>query len=110
MSSRCLLDILYYHPAEKPMAHSSWYALYVIVANPDDIQGADAPRIIVAVLPVVHTVFPPSGIHSPPFSCSITMPQSPFRSHMRVCLSTSLVNTVWSQPHSKALSKKAAIG
>ena len=59
------------------MTHTSMNALDVPIVQVDDIEGAYAPAEIITVLPIVHAVFPPATVGTPPFSCYKTVVQSP---------------------------------
>lgn len=61
----------------KPVAHATRDALYVAAVKVDYVKRTYAPAVVVAVLPVVHAVFPPSFVGTPPFSRHIIILQSP---------------------------------
>lgn len=76
------------------MAHATGDALYVAAVKIDYIKRTYAPAVVVAVLPVVHAVFPPSFIGTPPFSRHIIILQSPAGSFQRVGLSALIIHMI----------------
>lgn len=68
----------------KPVAHATRDALYVAAVKVDYVKRTYAPAVVVAVLPVVHAVFPPSFVGTPPFSRHIIILQTPAGGFQRV--------------------------
>lgn len=55
--------------------HSIWNPLDALAIKIDNIQWTDAPTIVVAILPIVHAILPPSctGVPSPPLSGDVAI-------------------------------------
>lgn len=60
------------------MAHSAGNSLHRGLVEVEDVKRPDAPAVVVAVLPVVHTVLPPAGVSSPPLTGDVVVIQPPF--------------------------------
>lgn len=91
-----IADILQHHPPEKPMGHAAWDALDTFLMEIEHVEGTYAPALIVTVLPVVHAVFPPIAVTSPPFACSIAVAQSPVGGSCGIGIATLVVDVAGS--------------
>ena len=70
-------QVLDHHSAEEPVVHAAGRALQHIVGERQHVEGPDAPTIVVAVLPVVHAILPPSGVLAPPLARHIVVVEPP---------------------------------
>lgn len=75
------------------MIHTSRNPLDTFVFQIKDIDWTDAPTLVVTVLPVVHAIFPPFFVVSPPFSCDVAVLQSPFRNAKSIALAAEVIDT-----------------
>ena len=74
------------------MGHAAWDALETFSFDIKDIKWADAPTVVVAILPVVHAVLPPVTSLTPPFACDIAILKPPLCSTKSIGMATLIAN------------------
>ena len=90
------------------MNHATRDALDAFVFKVKNIEGTDAPTVVVAVLPVVHAVFPPAFVTAPPFASDIAVLQPPFRGTQCIRFATLVIDAPGSQTKIKGPSQSDA--
>ena len=79
------------------MNHSARDSLDAFIIKVKNIEGTNTPTMIIAVLPIIHTVFPPAFVTSPPFASNIAVLQPPFRNTKGIGITTLIIDVLGSE-------------